>query len=50
MWIVLELWPSPENTHVVSNEDGESVVFETEEEAKQFADEECQDGIVVQIG
>lgn len=48
MWIVIEKHGGPEYAIIVTNEDGENKIFETEEEAQAEADD-CQDGIIVRL-
>lgn len=47
MFIVVETFPV-ENSMVVTNEDGETMIFDTREEAQAEADD-CQRGVVVEI-
>lgn len=49
MWIVIETYGGPEYAIVCTNEDGYNLLFSTEEEAKYYADNECQDGRILEI-
>lgn len=46
MYIVIETFWTPT---IVTDENGETLFFETEEEATKYADEECQNGTTVYI-
>lgn len=48
-YIVLECHGGPEYAIVVTDEDGNNKVFTSYEEAQKEADD-CQDGLVVEIG
>jgi hypothetical protein len=48
MYIVLEAHGGPEYAIVITDEDGNNLVFDTFEEAQIEADD-CQNGIVVEI-
>lgn len=47
-FIVIEKHGGAEYANIVTNSDGENMVFDTPEEAQAEADD-CQDGIVVKI-
>jgi hypothetical protein len=49
MYIVIEAFGGPEYAIVCTNQDGTNVVFDSIDDAKEFAIEECQRGIVVEI-
>jgi hypothetical protein len=49
MWLILEMWPSPAEAHIVTDENGENLVFDNQEDAEQFASESCQDAIAIQV-
>jgi hypothetical protein len=48
-FIVIEAHGGPEYASVCTNEDGEAIVFTTEKDAQDFANAECQYGVVVEI-
>ncbi len=48
MYIVIEAHGGAQYATIVTNEDGENKVFDTQEEAQAEADD-CQDGYVVEI-
>ena len=48
MYIVIETWPDAYSAAIVTDEDGNNMVFETEEQAQQEA-ADCQDGKVISI-
>lgn len=48
MWIVIEMFPSPEQATIVCNEDGTNKVFNDEFEAKEEADN-CQEGRIIEV-
>ena len=48
MYIVIEKHGGAEYAAIVTNEEGQNLVFDTKEEAQAEADD-CQDGIVVQL-
>ena len=48
MYIVIEKFGGPEYAIIVTNEQGDVKIFETQEYAQIEADE-CQDGIVVDL-
>lgn len=48
MYIVIETHGGAEYAIIVTNEDGENLVFDTPEEAQIEADN-CQDGVVVEL-
>lgn len=47
-FIVIETFGGANYATIVTNEDGENMIFNTREEAQAEADD-CQDGIVVEI-
>lgn len=49
MFIVIEKHGGPEYAIICTNEDGENLIFDTNEEAEKHAKEECQDGVIVEI-
>lgn len=48
MFIVIEKFGGPEYAIIVTDEEGNNKIFDTEEEA-QAEVEDCQDGIVLEI-
>lgn len=48
-FIVIEAHGGAEYAIVCMDEDGNTIVFNSEQEAQRFADEECQYGIVVEV-
>lgn len=49
MFIIIETLGGPEYATIVLNEEGENMLFEEEEKAIQYANEQIQDPIVVEI-
>lgn len=47
-YIVIEMHGGPEHAIIVTNTDGNNLVFDTREEATREA-EDCQDGLVVEL-
>jgi len=47
-YIVIEKHGGPEYAIIVTDEDGNNKIFDTEDEAQTEADD-CQDGIVVEL-
>jgi hypothetical protein len=47
-FIVIEKHGGPEYAAIVTNEDGENLVFYDEDSAQKEADD-CQDGIIIEI-
>jgi len=48
-YVVIEAHGGAEYAIVCMDEDGNNIVFDSEQEARKFADEECQYGIVVEV-
>ena len=49
MFIVIETHGGSQYAIICIDEQGENMLFSTEPEAQNFADEECQDGIIVEV-
>jgi len=49
-WIVIERFGGSENAAICIDEDGRNRLFDSQKEAQKFADEECQEGTVVEVG
>ena len=49
VYIVVETHGGPEYATVCLDEDGEVVTFDSRKDARKFADEECQMGILVEV-
>jgi hypothetical protein len=49
MYIVLDVFSGAEYAYICSTETGENLCFDTEEEAKAYGSENCQEPIVVKI-
>jgi len=47
-YILIELHGGPEYAIIVTNQDGNNLVFETREEAETEA-ADCQDGLIVEL-
>ena len=49
MYIVIEQFGGAEYAIICCNEDGQILLYETNEDADRYAKEECQDGVVVDL-
>lgn len=49
VYIVVETHGGPEYAAVCLDEDGEVATFDSRKKAREFADEECQMGILVEV-
>lgn len=49
MFIVLELHGGAEYAIVCTNEDGVNLIFDDRDEAESYAQDECQDGRIVEV-
>ena len=49
MYIVLETHGGPEYAIVCMNEEGSNIVFDSEDKAVHYAENECQDGQAVHV-
>ena len=47
MYIILEVWPNECSPSIVTDENGEVICFDKVDQAKAFAQEEVQNGVVV---
>lgn len=46
-FIVIETWENLSSPYVCTTEDGDCIYFDSFEQATDYSDENCQDGLVV---